>query len=292
MKQIFRSSGIPLVLIPFLVVSPIWAQSVPTVPDANSRGSSLELRVLEEPKSPGVPLVPAKRLTVQVRDENGRPVSDAAIAFRLPDNSLSGAFADGAHSAVAYTDASGVAHVDGIRWIASSGSVPVRITASKGNSHAGLLFEEKLSETTVPQGSLAHLEDASPKATIPTNTPAAPVPGIVAGTEQPKTTSVSAAAEVAAVVPAARPSVSIASFSKPSSAASNSLRSNLEPSVSISSSPQGYSNHSGLKKWLILTAVAAAGAGAAFALSGRSSGSSTTSSSSSTIGTPTINIGH
>jgi hypothetical protein len=49
MKHIFRTSGIPLVLIPCLVVSPIWAQSVPAASDPNSQASNLELRVVEEP---------------------------------------------------------------------------------------------------------------------------------------------------------------------------------------------------------------------------------------------------
>ncbi len=50
MKHIFRTSGIPLVLIPFLVVSPIWAQSSQIVSDSNSQASSLEIRVVEEPR--------------------------------------------------------------------------------------------------------------------------------------------------------------------------------------------------------------------------------------------------
>lgn len=295
MKHIFRTSGIPLVLIPCLVISPIWAQSVPAASDPNSQASSLGLRVVEEPKTPGTPFLPPTRLTVQVQDENGRPVADAAVAFRLPDNALSGTFADGAHSAVAYTDASGVAHVDGIHWIASSGSVSVRITATKGNSHAGLLFEEKMSDSVVPTAApAARAEVGSAIPPAPVNAPAVPAPGIVATADQPKALAAPTPPEVAAITPAARPSVSISNFSKSGAAASNSLPSSSEPSVSVSSSPGGYSNHSSLKKWLIWTAIAAAGAGAAFAFSGRSSSnsSSTTSSSTSTIGTPTINVGH
>ncbi len=298
MNNIFRTSGIPLVLIPCLIVSPVWAQSVQAVSDSNSQASSLELRVVEEPKAVSpAGFVPAKRLTVQVRDESGRPVPDAAVAFRLPDSPLSGAFADGAQSAVAYTDGSGVAHVDGIRWIASSGSVPVRITATKGNNHAGLLFEEKMSETLAPTTAAPanRAEEASARPAVPLSMPAvpAPVPGVAAA-ETPRASIVSAPGEVAAVAPSLRPSVSISNFSKSSSADTNSIRSSADPSVSISSSPEGYSSsHSSLKKWLIWTAVAAAGAGAAFAFSGRSgSSSSTTSSSTSTIGTPTINVGH
>lgn len=247
--------------------------------------------MIEEPKANAAgPFIPAKGITIQVRDENGRPVQDAAVAFRFPDTSASGTFADGTQSAVAYTDASGTAHVEGIRWIASSGSVPVRITASKGNSHAGLLFEEKLSESVVPTAApIVRAEEGPVKPALPSFTPAVPVPGA----DQPKASAVSAAGELAAVTPAARPSVSIATYSKSSSASANSFRSNAEPSVSISSSPQTYSSHSSLKKWLIWSAIAAgAGAGAAFAFSGKGSVSSTTSSSSTTVGTPTINVGH
>src|SRR4051794_13593532 len=293
MKHIFRTSGIPLVLIPFLVVSPIWAQSFPAVSESSSQAASLELRVVEEPKGISTAgFIPSKRMTVQVRDETGRPVSDAAVAFRLPDTSLSGSFADGTQSAVAYTDGSGVAHVDGIRWIASSGSVLVRITATKGNSHAGLLFEDKMSETAAALNPSNRTEEVSARPTTPASVPAVSAP-IVAVAEPPKS-PVRVPGEVAAAMPAARPAVSISNFSPSNSGTTNSLRSAAERSVSISSSPGGYSNHAGVKKWLIWTAVAAAGAGAAFAFSGRSSTSSATSTSSTTtsIGTPTFNIGH
>lgn len=292
MKHIFRTSFIPLVLIPSLVVSPIWAQSVSASADPNGEASNLQLRVIEEPRA-NAGFVPAKGLTVQVRDGNGRPVQDAAVAFRLPDTTPSGTFSDGTQSAVAYTDASGTAHVDGIRWIATSGSVPVRITASKGNSHAGLLFEEKLSDSPAPSAIPAvRADEASAKPALPAFTPALPAPG-VAAVDQPKASVAPVPGEVAAIAPAARPSVSISNLSRSSSANATSIRSNADPSVSISSSPEGYSNHSSLKKWLIWSAVlAAAGAGAAFAFSNRSSSTSTTSSSTSTIGAPTINIGH
>ncbi len=290
MKYIFRTSAIPLVLIPSLVVSPILAQSAFSASDPSSQASNIQLRVIEESNAGSVR---AKALTVQVRDENGRPVQDAAVAFRLPDTSASGTFADGTHSAVAYTDAFGTAHVEGIRWIASSGSVPVRITASKGTSHAGLLYEEKLSESVIPPSTPAlRAEENSVKAPLPSFAPALPVPG-VAALDQPKASIVPAGGELATMVAAARPSVSISNFSKSSSGSVDSLRSNADPSISISSSPQGYSNHSSLKKWLIWSAVlAGAGAGASFAFSGRSSSTSATSGSTSTIGTPTINIGH
>src|SRR3954447_23688841 len=196
MKQIFRTSCIPLVLIPSLVISPIWAQSVAAISDSNSQASTLELRVVEESNAAAAGAsVPSKRLAVLVRDENGRPVPDAAVAFRLPDTSLSGSFADGAQSAVAYTDGSGVAHVDGIRWIASSGSVPVRITATKGNSHAGLLFEEKMSEAAAPAAPINRTEIGVAKPVIPFATPSVAPP---AGPGPPKAAMVSAPADVAA----------------------------------------------------------------------------------------------
>src|SRR3954447_7112206 len=202
MKQIFRTSCIPLVLIPSLVISPIWAQSVAAISDSNSQASTLELRVVEESNAAAAGAsVPSKRLAVLVRDENGRPVPDAAVAFRLPDTSLSGSFADGTQSAVAYTDGSGVAHVDGIRWIASSGSVLVRITATKGNSHAGLLFEEKMSETAAALNPSNHTEEVSARPTTPASVPAVSAP-IVAVAEPPKS-PVRVPGEVAAAMPAA-----------------------------------------------------------------------------------------
>lgn len=292
MKFLFRTPGLPLVLIPSLVLSPIWAQAPLSAPNQASLGTNLELRVIESgtPQSPGN-FAPAKRLAVQVRDGNGAPVADAAVAFRLPDAPLSGNFADGSHSAVAYTDQSGVAHVDGIQWIASSGSVPVRITATKGNSHAGLLFEEKMSATSEAATVTPSVDAGLKQAPLP-NAPVPSTPGVVTS-DSAKVQSAAISADLEAAPPAPRPSVSVSNFSRSSSVRANSLRPDAEPSVSISSSPGGYSNHSNLKKWLIWTAVAAAGAGAAFAFSGKGgSSSSTTSSSTTTIGTPTINIGH
>lgn len=295
MKFLFRTPGIPLVLIPSLVLSPIWAQTPMAVPEQITRAANLELRVVQN-DSP-LNSSASRELAVQVRDGNGGPVADAAVAFRLPDSALSGNFADGSRSAVAYTDASGVAHVDGIHWVADSGTVPVRITATKGNSHAGLLFDQKLSNTPAEPTSLSHEVEATLKPATALSAPLPIAPGAVApeAAQAPAAAIVSAAipSEVAVPETGPRPSVSISNLSRSKAIGANALRPATDPSVSISSSPGGYSNHSSLKKWLIWTAVIAGGAGAGFAFSGRtSSTSATTTSTSTTIGTPTINISH
>src|SRR3954470_8769347 len=146
MKFLFRTPLIPFILIPLLVGQPVWAQApVSSTSDETSGGTNLQLRVVGADSS-RVPAnsQSAKGFTIQVTDLHGAPVPEAAVAFRLPDSGSSGAFPDGSHSAVVYTDNTGNAHVDGIRWSETPGVAALRITASKGNEHVGLLVEQTL----------------------------------------------------------------------------------------------------------------------------------------------------
>lgn len=306
MKHLFRTAFLPVILIPSLIVSPIWAQTSPQFSSTaiTSSAGTLELKVVNPDGSKPSNLHANQALTVQVRDTNGAGVPDAAVAFRLPDTGLSGVFADGSHSAVAYTDTAGMAHVEGIRWSAVSGSVSIRITASKGNSHAGILLEQPMADTAgrtpvinaEANPPTVKSNVTTPGSTIATGNTVAPSPALAEATTPAARTPGLLAAPVAssAIRPTERPSISISNTSSSGSVRSNSLAPDAEPSVSISNSSGGYSNHAGLKKWLIWTAVIAAGAGAGIAFAGRSSISSSSSSSSSgtTIGTPSISIGH
>jgi hypothetical protein len=114
MKFLFRTPLIPFILVPLLVGQPVWAQApVSSTSDETSGGTNLQLRVVGADSS-RVPAnsLSAKGFTIQVTDLHGAGVPEAAVAFRLPESGSSGAFPDGSHSAVVYTDNAGNAHVD------------------------------------------------------------------------------------------------------------------------------------------------------------------------------------
>ena len=196
-----------------------------------------------------------KGFVVQVSDSAGAAVQDAAVAFRLPDSGPTGTFTDGTHSAVVYTGADGRAYVTGIHWNDIAGPVAIRITATKGILHAGILFEQTLT------GNALLLKPAQPAVSQP-----------VAKTLPPS-------AEIAAPHPT---STQIATPPK------------AEPSVSITSASPGDSvHHGGKAKWLILAAViAGAGAGVAMAGKGKSNSASSGNTSALSIGSPSVGIGH
>src|SRR3569833_2167987 len=126
-----------------LLVPPVGAQAA---------SSEFQIKVVDD-KSP-------KTLTVAVTDMGGSPVPDAAVVIRMPDAGPTAVFGDGTHSAVAYTDASGKASVNDIRWSSEPGLCTLRITATRGNSHAGILFERNI-------GPMAALAVAAPIAPPP-----------------------------------------------------------------------------------------------------------------------------
>lgn len=239
--------------------------------------ASLQLHLLESDGSSAVAgSATAKGFTVQVADEAGNGVADAAVVFRLPEAASTGTFADGTHAAVAYTDQSGRAHVSGIQWGSTAGTVGIKITATKGTAHAGILVEEMLTAGITPVAVVA-----------------APVPVVAAPISVP-----TAKTEERPEPPAPKPNVSVrqpgtldASDGLPAPKAAASAGA---PSVSVTNDLKGQKIHSGSSKtkWIILAAVIAAGAGAGIAMAGKSkSGSSSSSSSGVTIGGPTVSVG-
>jgi hypothetical protein len=88
----------------------------------------------------------ARPLTVQVADETGRPVSGAAVSFRLPDDGPGGVFASGMRTEVVVTGADGRASVWGIQWNRTAGPLQVRVTTVKGPTRAGAVIPQYLSD--------------------------------------------------------------------------------------------------------------------------------------------------
>lgn len=76
-------------------------------------------------------------ITVQVTDETGKPVNNAAVVFRLPEDGPTGTFSSGMPTEVVPTGADGRANVWGMQWNRVTGPLEVRITAAKGQARAG-----------------------------------------------------------------------------------------------------------------------------------------------------------
>jgi len=91
----------------------------------------------------------ARGITVLVTDESGKPVADAAVSFRLPEEGASGVFSSGLKTEVVTTGPDGRATVWGMQWNKTPGPVEVRITAVKDQARAGLISTQYLSDQVV-----------------------------------------------------------------------------------------------------------------------------------------------
>lgn len=241
MKFVSLSPLLAFLLTPMVVAGPLWAQTSIAVSGPSAPASvaqTLELRLIESdgPQAP-VGSATVKGFTVEVRDQTGVVISGAAVVFRLPDSGITGTFADGTHAAVAYTDSLGRAHVTHIQWATTPGPLVLRVTAAKGDAHAGILIERTLASSV----SALTPPIASPLPVVKT----APLP------QQPGT-------------PAHFADASVASATQP-------------PAVSVTGGSPQAASHSGKTKWIIIAAIAVgAGLGAAMAMKGKSNSSSTT----------------
>jgi hypothetical protein len=84
-------------------------------------------------------------ITVLVTDETGKPVANAAVSFRLPEEGSSGVFSSGLKTEVITTGADGRATVWGMQWNKMPGPVEIRITTVKDQARAGLVSTQYLS---------------------------------------------------------------------------------------------------------------------------------------------------
>ncbi|MDQ2775084.1 MAG: hypothetical protein M3Y57_09235 [Acidobacteriota bacterium] len=262
------SQSVSLLLASLLIAGQLPAQS----------SANLQIHLLDsDGPSAAAGSATSKGFTVQVADDSGNGVADAAVVFRLPETSASGIFADGTHAAVAYTDQNGRAHVSGIQWASAAGVVGIKVTATKGTAHAGILVEETLTGTVIPvvkTGLTVSAPVAEPAAVEPVKESAkepmkepTPKPGI--SVRQPGTLDASGR------LPLLKPTAPATS-----------------PGVSVTNGPNSEKIHSGSKtKWFILAAVIAAGAGAGIAMAGKSKSSSSTASTGVSIGGPSVSVG-
>jgi len=86
-------------------------------------------------------------ITIQVTDELGKPAEAASVSFRLPDEGPSGTFSTGSKTEIVTTRADGRASVWGMQWNRTAGSFDIRITAVKGQTRAGTICPQFLSDS-------------------------------------------------------------------------------------------------------------------------------------------------
>lgn len=139
------------VLISILFGSPILAQQDPAI---------LQIKVVEG-ESAVYPIGSraTRGITIQVTDESGRPVDNAIVSFRLPEDGASGSFANGTKTDIATTRPDGRASAWGMQWNRTAGMLEVRITAAKGATRAGIVCSQYL--TDAPESSAQKIRGAS-----------------------------------------------------------------------------------------------------------------------------------
>lgn len=267
--------SIPYLLTAVLAIGPLSAQTPLPPPASPSSVEALQLRLIEGESSE----VPAgsralKGFLVEVANSSGTAVPDVAIALRLPDANPTGTFADGSHSAVAYTDQTGRAKIAGIQWNTTPGIVSIRVTASKGTAHAGILIQQTLAPAGI--GLLAH-----PLSQTATDV----LPSAVSSLPLPLAPPIGTQAIAKAIAPGQKATPTLPLDSPPP------VR-GPEPAVSVINGSTGASGHSSKTKWIILAVVAAGAVGAGVALMGRKSSSASTAAPGISIGAPSISVGH
>jgi hypothetical protein len=270
----FLSPSVSFLLATVMVVSPLPAQSPADGAAPAVSGAELQLRVVDsDGLSAPVASKAKKGITIEVTDENGAPVVGAAVTFRLPDNGPTGKFEDGSAAAVAYTDAAGRAHAGNVSWSSAPGVADIRITAAKGTSHTGILFEE----TLTPPAQAAQSIRAQPEISEQ------PKPRQIAQLKMPVPSAASADGALPADSSTAKP---------PLTPASAAPLDQTPPPVSVTGANHGASTSHSKAKWIVIAAIAiGAGAGVALAGKGKSS-SSTPQTAQLSIGTPSISVGH
>lgn len=265
-------SIISAVLCSALVVAPVWSQTpLPVHENIGAEPDSLQIHILNKEKMQADIRPGAKQnLTVQVTDSTGAAVPNVAVTCRLPDNGPTGVFGDGTHAAVAYSDAQGRATLQSIQWGEVSGPVAIRLTATKGTAHNGILVQTNLTAAGPGQSAV---QVTAPAPIVSQPAPSQPAVSVTKPAPQPG----QLATQSAAITPGP-----------------NKLTPEpTDQAVTVSRTSAADAPHSSHAKWYILAGVAvAAGAGAAFAMKGKGTGSTSSNNTSLSIGNPSISVGH
>lgn len=86
---------------------------------------------------------------MEITDETGKPVSGAAVSFRLPEEGPGGTFPRGLRSEIVMTTPDGRAAVREIITSTLSGPFQVRVTAVRDSVRAGTVVDQYVSDTVV-----------------------------------------------------------------------------------------------------------------------------------------------
>lgn len=149
-------------------------------------------------------------LTVLVTDETGKPVENAAVSFRLPDEGATGVFSSGLRTEVVTTGANGKATVWGMQWNKIPGPVEIRVTTVKDQARAGIVSTQYLSDAIAPKAGGEGTFSASHKGRTKWVLIAVAAGGAVAGVAFGRSKStVAAASPPAATVSIGSPSIII-----------------------------------------------------------------------------------
>lgn len=98
-------------------------------------------------------------LTVEVTDEAGQPVPNAAVSFRLPETGPTGVFSNGTRTEIASSASNGRATIWGMKWNRLPGAFAIRVTAAKGETRAGAIVPQSLLEPSSIQNAGAGPQD-------------------------------------------------------------------------------------------------------------------------------------
>jgi hypothetical protein len=89
----------------------------------------------------------SRRFAVLVTAADGRPISQATVSFRLPEQGATGAFSSGLRSESVMTDGHGLAYVRGILWGDVPGALRILVTASYRGQHGEAFIPVEISAT-------------------------------------------------------------------------------------------------------------------------------------------------
>jgi hypothetical protein len=244
---------LPILLASLFVLEPIWAQTNARVP-VQTAPPALHLRFLDDARSVPPNSSSVKGFAIQVTDSSGDPVSDAAVAIRLPDQGATGHFPGNLRAWVVYTDSAGVAHFPVIQWEGNVGLAELRASAAKRIAQGELVIQQQVGAEppgSAPSPAFTRAKGMRPALSPPLN--------IAVETPEPGTIF----APFADVIPMAVPTSSAtAPDMKPQTSASD-----VTPARGNTTAGTGVGPHSRRNRWLFIAAMcASAGLGAIVAL--------------------------
>ncbi|MBX5496537.1 MAG: carboxypeptidase regulatory-like domain-containing protein [Bryobacteraceae bacterium] len=138
-----RFLAIPLAV--WLAIQPVWGNPA-------GEPAILQIRVIEGEGAVHIAGSSSSRvLLVQITDETGRPVSGAAVSFRLPEDGPTGSLSSGLKTEITISGADGRAALQGVRWNQAVGQTQIRVTAAKGQARAGILVSQYVSEPSAKE---------------------------------------------------------------------------------------------------------------------------------------------